>query len=74
MVEWHYQINGHEFEPTLGDSEAHGGLDCCSPWGRTVGHNLVFEQQLQGTKEIISYTFYFILFLFFLLFFYFFIF
>ena len=54
MVGWHHQLNGHEFESTLGDSEAHGGLDCCSPWGRTVGHNLVFEQQLQGTKEIIN--------------------
>ena len=21
IVEWYYQLNGHEFEPTLGDSE-----------------------------------------------------
>ena len=27
-------LNGHEFEPTLGDSEGQGGLACCSPWGR----------------------------------------
>ena len=25
--------NGHEFEQTLGDSEGHGGLVCCSLWG-----------------------------------------
>ena len=24
---------GHEFEPTLGDSERQGSLACCSPWG-----------------------------------------
>ena len=34
MVRWHHQINGHEFEQTLGDSEGQGNLACCSPWGR----------------------------------------
>ena len=33
MVEWHHQLNGHEFEQTLGDSEVQGSLVCCSPWG-----------------------------------------
>ena len=33
MVIWHHQVNGHEFEQTLGDSEAQGSLPCCSPWG-----------------------------------------
>ena len=33
MVRWHHQINGHEFEQTLGDSEGQGNLVCCSPWG-----------------------------------------
>ena len=28
------RISGHEFEQTLGDSEEHGSLVCCSPWGR----------------------------------------
>ena len=32
-VRWHHQLNGHEFEETLGDSEGLGGLACCSPWG-----------------------------------------
>ena len=34
MVGWHHQLNGHEFEQTLGDSEGQGNLVCCSPWGR----------------------------------------
>ena len=33
MVGWHHQLNGHEFEQTLGDSEGQGGLVCCSSWG-----------------------------------------
>ena len=33
MVGWHHQLNGHEFEQTLGDSEGQGSLACCSPWG-----------------------------------------
>ena len=33
MVGWHHQLNGHEFELTLGNSEGHGDLACCSPWG-----------------------------------------
>ena len=32
MVEWHHQVNGHEFEQTLGESEGQGSLACCSPW------------------------------------------
>ena len=31
MVGWHYQLNGHEFEQTLGDSEGQGSLACWSP-------------------------------------------
>ena len=34
MVGWHHQLNGREFEQTLGDSEGQGSLACCSPWGR----------------------------------------
>ena len=29
----HHQLNGHEFEQTLGDSEGQGRLACCSSWG-----------------------------------------
>ena len=34
MVGWRHQLDGHEFEQTLGDGEGQGGLACCSPWGR----------------------------------------
>ena len=33
MVGWHHHLNGHEFEPTPGDSEGQGSLACCNPWG-----------------------------------------
>ena len=32
MVGWDHQLNGHEFEQALGDSEGQGSLACCSPW------------------------------------------
>ena len=33
MVEWHHQLNGHEFEqdPEAGDRQ--GSLVCFGPWG-----------------------------------------
>ena len=34
IVGWHHQLNGHEFESTLGVSDGQGGLACCSPWCR----------------------------------------
>ena len=33
MVGWHLQLNGHEFQQTVGDSEGQGSLAHCSPWG-----------------------------------------
>ena len=30
----HYELNGHDFEQTLGDGKGQGSLVCCSPWGR----------------------------------------
>ena len=33
MVGWDYQLNGCEFEQTLGDGEGRGSLVCCSLWG-----------------------------------------
>ena len=31
---WHHQVNGHEFEQIMGDSEAQGSVACYSPWGK----------------------------------------
>ena len=33
MFGWHHQLDRHEFEQTLGDSERLRSLVCCSPWG-----------------------------------------
>ena len=33
LVGWPHQLEGHEFEQALGDSEGQGSLACCSPWG-----------------------------------------
>ena len=33
MVGWHHQLNEHEFEQTLGDTEGEASLECCSLWG-----------------------------------------
>ena len=32
-LDGNHQLNGREFEPTLGDDEGQGSLACCSPWG-----------------------------------------
>ena len=33
MVGWNHQLDGQEFEQTLGDGKGQGALVCCSPWG-----------------------------------------
>ena len=33
-VEWHHQLDGHEFEQALGVGDGQEGLACCSPWDR----------------------------------------
>ena len=45
MVGWHPQLNGHEFQHTLGDSEEQGSLAYCSRWGHRIRHNWETEQQ-----------------------------
>ena len=32
-LDWHHQLNGHEFEKAPGDSEGQESLACCSPGG-----------------------------------------
>ena len=34
MVGWYHQLNGHEFEWTLGVGDGQGGLLCWGPWDR----------------------------------------
>ena len=39
MASWHHQLDGCEFEQTLGDNKGPGSLACLSPWGHRVGHD-----------------------------------
>ena len=43
IVRGHHQLNGHDFEQTLGDTEGQGSLACFNPWGRRVRCDLVAE-------------------------------
>ena len=47
MVGWHHQLNGYEFEQTLGNGDGQGSLACCSPWtgSQRVRHDFGTEQQ-----------------------------
>ena len=49
MVGWHYWLDGHECEQTLGDGEGQGGLACCSPWGRKESDT---TERLNNNKSI----------------------
>ena len=38
MVGWDHQLQGYEFEQTLGVGDEQGSLVCCSPWGHKEFH------------------------------------
>ena len=50
MIGLYHQLNGHEFEQTVGDSERQGSLACCSPW------SLKDLDVTDWTKKIYPYT------------------
>ena len=52
IVGWHHQLNGHEFEQTLGDSEGQGSLGDCNPWG--YEHSLATEQQTYSLRNLLK--------------------
>ena len=55
---WHHQLNGDEFEQTLGDGEAQGSLACCSPWGHKESdttERLNDEQQLLWSPSKVNH-------------------
>jgi len=47
MIQWHYWLNGHEFEQTLGGSGGQRSLTSCSSWSCWVRHDLAREQLQQ---------------------------
>ena len=50
MVGWHHQLNGHEFEKTLGYGDGQGRLVRCSPWGHKESD---MTEQLNNNNYII---------------------
>ena len=58
MVGSYHQLNGHESEQTLRDSEGQGSLVCCSPRGCRVEHDLATEQQWVATLHVGSGIFF----------------
>ena len=56
MVREHYQLNGHEYEQTSGNSGEQRSLTCSSPRGCRVRHDLVAEQQQNGNNGIMAFS------------------
>ena len=55
MVGWHHRLDGHELEQAPGVGGGQGGLACCSPWGRRVGHNCVTEMNHAQKHRALSF-------------------
>ena len=45
MAGWHHQLDGHESEQTLEDSQGPGNLACCVSWGHKESDMTASEQQ-----------------------------
>ena len=52
MVGWHHQLNGHEFEQTLGVGDEQGSLACCSPLGYKASMQLSDWSELNWTEVV----------------------
>ena len=58
MAGWHHQLDGHEFEWTLGVGDGQGCLACCSLWGCNDSDT---TEQLNWTESFdILITWYFV--------------
>ena len=53
MVGWYHQLNGHEFEQTLGDSEGQGSLVCLSSYGHKESN---MTEWLNNNSNLLSET------------------
>ena len=52
---WHHQLNGQEFEQTLGDSEGQGSLACCwSPWGHRQSDTTEWSNSNNDRQELLA--------------------
>ena len=53
----HHQLNEHESEQALGDTERQGRLACCIPWGCKELDNSATKQQQPGASDGIGGAF-----------------
>ena len=51
MIGWHHQVNGCEFEQTLGDGGGQGSLACFSLWGHKESDT---TEQLNNNSNILD--------------------
>ena len=56
LVGWHRWLNGHKFEPTLGDSGGQASLACCSTRGHDNNNNHTEKKKNHRGNEIIFWT------------------
>ena len=49
MAGWHYWLDGHEFDWTLGVGDGQGGLVCCDSWGHKESDT---TEQLNWTEPL----------------------
>ena len=54
MVRWHHQLNGHELEQTLENSEGQGSMVWCKELDMTEQHNFKF---INHTSPLFSEVF-----------------
>ena len=50
MIQWHYWLNGHEFEQTLGGSGGQRSVVCCSLWGHKQSNMTATEEKQVNTN------------------------
>ena len=56
MVGWHHQLNGHEFEHTLGDSEGQGSLVCYIVCRVAKSWTRLSDQTTKGMRSLLLDT------------------
>ena len=56
MVGYYHQLDGHEFEHTLGADNRQRSLAWCSPWGCRVGHNWATELNWTILSSVAPFT------------------
>ena len=55
MIRQHHRLKECKFEQTPGDSEARGGLGCCSPWDHKESYMTQRLNNNNNTKKVYSF-------------------